>query len=401
LKKKVLFLMSDTGGGHRAAAEAIRDALFIRYGEDRVAATLVDVFKLSRFPNNYVPEFYPWIVNHGKTLYALGYRLSNTERRTAVLSRWMYMTNATRYRRMATENPADVVVSCHSILTRPTMHAYARLPKRPPYVTVVTDLVTTHHFWYDDRADFTFVPTEFAFERGKDIGLSPQKMRIVGLPVHPHFMEQLTTRQDARAQLGWDQDKPVILMVAGGDGIGSLYETAMAINARKLNCQLAIIAGRNDGLRADLQATTWNQRTHIYGFVTNMPVMMAGADIMVTKAGPATITEAAIAGLPLILNDHIPGQEDGNVIYVAEHNAGIYAPNPEIVASTVVGWLSEGEEGLKRRSESVRRIAHPNAVWEIADAVWEWAHKDQVENIKPRWKKRTRRISSRPVASSG
>jgi 1,2-diacylglycerol 3-beta-galactosyltransferase len=119
-----------------------------------------------------------------------------------------------------------------------------------------------------------------------------------------------------------------------------------------------------------------------------MPILMAGADIMVTKAGPATITEASIAGLPLILNDRIPGQEDGNVIYVAEHNAGVYAPEPEIVASTVVGWLSEGPEGLKRRARYSRKLSNPQAAWEIADAVWEWAQHPSIVNPRRRWKRR-------------
>ncbi|QPC84847.1 galactosyldiacylglycerol synthase [Phototrophicus methaneseepsis] len=381
--------MSDTGGGHRAAAEAIRDALYERYGTEQVQTTLVDVFKESRFPYNYMPDFYPWIVNHGKTTYAISYRLSDTKQRTAVLARWMYMINGPRYRKMARENPADVVVSTHSILTRPMMHTYARLPERPPFLTVITDLVTTHHFWYEDRSEFTFAPTQFAYDRGVEIGMPADKMSVVGLPVHPHFIESLVTRDEARQQLGWDPEKPTILMVAGGDGMGSLYETACAINQRQLDCQLAIVAGRNESLRSDLKEVQWNQATHIYGFVTNMPVLMAGADIMVTKAGPATITEASIAGLPMILNDRIPGQEDGNIIYVAEHNAGVYAPEPEIVASTVVGWLSEGREGLQRRSKSARKLSNPQAVWEIADAVWEWAQHPLIVNERRRWKRRT------------
>lgn len=389
MKKRVLLLMSDTGGGHRAAAEAIRDALYKKYGEDRVQATLVDVFKASRFPYNYMPEFYPWIVNHGKTTYALGYRLSDTARRTEVLSRWIYMINGPRYRKMVRENPADVVVSCHSILTRPSMHTYMRLPQRPPFLTVITDLVTTHHFWYEQRAEFTFAPTEFAFDRGVELGMSPEKMRVVGLPVHPDFVESLVSTQEARQHLGWDQDKPVILMVAGGDGMGSIYETACAINQKQLNCQLAIVSGRNESLRHDLKQVSWNQPTHIYGFVTNMPILMAGADMMITKAGPASITEAAIAGLPMILNDRIPGQEDGNIIYVAEHNAGVYAPDPEIVASTVVGWLSEGIEGLKRRSGFARKIGNPNAAYEIAESIWAWSHKQPIINEQPRWKRRS------------
>ena len=105
-----------------------------------------------------------------------------------------------------------------------------------------------------------------------------------------------------------------------------------------------------------------------------MARLMTAADMIVTKAGPATITEAAMAGLPMIIYDAIPGQEDGNVTHVVDNEAGAFAPDPEQAAQTVAAWLSEGPEGLQRRSQNAQRIVNPNAVWEIADEVWQWAH---------------------------
>lgn len=384
MAKRILFLMSDTGGGHRAAAEAILEALHQRHGTKNISGHLLDVFKAINFPLNYMPEFYPWLVNRSKTSWGMGYNFSNTRRRAAALARGMYLSNARRFRQIAEQYPADVVVSVHSVITRPTMDAYNSLLKRPPFITVVTDLVSTHMFWYDRRVERTLVPTEAAFERGLQSGLRPESMRITGLPVDPRFLNQLTDQDEARAELGWEPDKPTILMVAGGEGMGPLFDTARAINTMNLDCQLVIIAGRNRILKNKLEAQPWNQPTHVYPFVTNMPRMMAAANIIVTKAGPATLTEAAIAGLPMIISDAIPGQEDGNVQYVIENNAGIYAPEPALVADTVGKWLSEGPEGLARRAAAARRIGRPNAVWDIADEVWEWANKPPVTSTSPR-----------------
>lgn len=376
--KRVLFLMSDTGGGHRAAAEAIRDALYQRYGEKQVHATLVDVFRASNFPMNYMPEFYPWIVNRSKASWGMGYNLSNTQRRADVLSQGMYLANARRLKQITHNYPADVVVSVHSIITRPSMRAYSTLEERPPFITVVTDLVSTHMFWYDKRSERCLVPTQAAYDRGLECGLTPDQLRITGLPVHPAFMARLVDKQAARAELGWDAHKPTILLVAGGEGMGPLYDTARAIDARGLDCQLAIIAGKNAPLKQKLESAKWQQPTFIYPFVRNMPTLMGGADIIVTKAGPATITEAAIAGLPMILSDAIPGQEDGNVDYVVENQAGAFAPEPRQVASTISAWLAEGPAGLARRAANARRIARTEAVWEIADEVWHWAHQPRI-----------------------
>lgn len=380
MTKRVLFLMSDTGGGHRAAAEAIREALHRRYGADRIAAELVDVFREMRFPANYMPEFYPWIVNKSKTSWGLSYKLSNTHRRATLLSRGMYIANATRLKRMAQRHQADVVVVVHSVIMRPAMQGFRALRTRPPFLTVVTDLVSTHMFWYDRRVQRCFVPTQTAYERGIRCGLTPDQLHISGLPVHPGFLESLTDQGVARAELGWHPTKPTILLIGGGEGMGPLYETARAINAQGLDCQLVVVAGKNKALKQRLDASDWHQPTHIYPFVTNMPQLMMGADVLVTKAGPATITEATIAGLPMILYDAIPGQEEGNVDFVVQNGAGVFAPNPQKVARVTASWLAEGREGLTRRSANARRIARPDAVWQIAEAVWQWAHQDPIVN---------------------
>lgn len=378
MKKRILFLMSDTGGGHRAAAEAIGDALIRQHG-DQVDVQLVDVFRsYTPFPFKYAPEFYPWLVNRSKSSWGVGYKLSNTQQRARVLSRGMYVTIESGMKQMLREHPADVVVSVHSILTRPAMEALMAQEKRPPFVVVVTDLVSTHMFWYDWRADRTLLPTQPAYDRGRKAGLSRDKMRITGLPVHPRFTERLTDKASARESLGWDPDLPALLMVGGGEGMGPLYKTCRAINDRGLKCQLAVIAGRNKPLQEQLERSHWAQPTHIYGFVSDMPRLMAAADILLTKAGPATISEACIAGLPMILYDAIPGQETGNVEYVLANDAGIFAESPRAVADAAEAWLSEGPEGLARRSDNARRIGRPNAVFDIAEEIWEQAQRPPI-----------------------
>lgn len=394
--KRILLLMSDTGGGHRAAAEAIRDAMKARYGSD-VHIEMIDVFRgYSPFPFKYMPELYPWLINHSKSSWGVGYKLSNTHRRAHVISRGMYVTMERYLRQMIREYPSDVIVSVHSVLTRPIMSALARLEQRPPFAVVVTDLVSTHMFWYDRRADLTLVPTEPAYERGLEAGLSAAQMRVTGLPVHPNFAARLVDKASARATLGWNSKIPAVLMVGGGDGMGPLLKAARAINSRRLPIQLAIIAGRNKQLKARIESMRWNQPTTAYGFVTDMPRFMAGADVLVTKAGPATISEACMAGLPMILYDAIPGQETGNVDYVVENNAGIFTPSAREVADALASWIGEGPEGLQRRSENALRLGRPNAVWEIAEEIWKLAQREPIptyrRNAWHEFKDRSRRI---------
>jgi 1,2-diacylglycerol 3-beta-galactosyltransferase len=374
--KRVLFLFSDTGGGHRSAFQAIQDAMQIKYG-DNVEFENVDVFRECKWPLNKQPEMYAKMVTDYKLLWALMYHGFDGKRRTEFARHMIYMNNRNNLRQIVHDHPADVVVCTHSIISNPIFRAYLSFPKRPPFLTVVTDLVTTPLFWYDPRVEQCFVPTKDAYDRGLMLGMSPDQMQITGLPVNPHFIDSITSQAEAREELGFDPDLPAVMMVAGSDGTGTIYETVMALDAQKLNVQIIVITGKNEDLKAKLDAHDWRSPHKIFGFVTNqyeMPRIMVASDIIVTKAGPSTITEAAIAGLPMIISDSIPGQEAGNVKLVVENGAGIYAPKPEEVAGTVALWLSEGEDRLAERAENAKRIAYPNAVWDVAESVWDWAH---------------------------
>ena len=375
--KRVLFLFSDTGGGHRSAFQAIRDAMEIRFG-DAVAFDDVDVLRECRWPFNKQPELYPRVVNSSKLLWALVYHSFDGKRRARLARQFIYRNNRRALRRIVAEHPADVVVCTHSVIANPTFRAFLTLEERPPFLTVVTDLVTTPSFWYDPRVDHCFVPTETAYRRGLRLGMSPSQMQITGLPVNPHFINSITSKDEARRQFGFEPQLPAVLIVAGSEGMGGISKLVPVLDEQPLEAQLIVVCGRNAALKAQLESRDWNNKHKIFGYVTNydeMPQIMAASDVIVTKAGPSTISEAAIAGLPMIISDRIPGQETGNVRLVTENDAGVYVPKPEKVAELIVDWLREGPERLQQRADNAKRIARPDAVWDIADAVWDWANR--------------------------
>jgi 1,2-diacylglycerol 3-beta-galactosyltransferase len=361
-RHKILFLFSDTGGGHRSAAEAIIEALENNYG-DKVAVKMVDIFhEYAPPPLHRLPALYPKVVRVPQA-WGLGYRLSNGHRRARLItsSVWPYVRRSAR--KLVLQNPSDLVVSVHPLANAPVLSALGK--NRPPFVTVVTDLVTTHALWYHRRSDLCLVPTKPAFERAIQSGLDPKKVIIVGLPVAERFSRATGDPTELRRNLGWPVDKPVILLVGGGDGMGPIKKTAFAIAETGLEVSLVVVTGRNQGLKASLEARTWPQPTFIYGFVKDMPQFMLAADILVTKAGPGTISEAFNAGLPLVLYSRLPGQEDGNVYYVVSEGAGIWAPTPDLIVSAVKGWI-ENPEKRKQATVASRRLACPQAASEIA-----------------------------------
>jgi 1,2-diacylglycerol 3-beta-galactosyltransferase len=158
-----------------------------------------------------------------------------------------------------------------------------------------------------------------------------------------------------------------VLLVGGGEGGGHLLAIARAIAQQAPQTQLLIVTGRNATLQAELAAIRWEIPTQIYGFVDNMPALMHAADLLVTKAGPGTISEALIAGLPMILADFIPGQETGNVQFVEENGVGRYVPDAEAIADLVQEWCTPGQPALATMARNAAGLARPRAALLIAE----------------------------------
>jgi 1,2-diacylglycerol 3-beta-galactosyltransferase len=275
---------------------------------------------------------------------------------------WNYMRLSIR--RLLRENPCDLLVSVHPMIN----HSIARIAHGAgiPFITVVTDMVTTHGAWYDRRAETVIVATERARQRGLILGLNPEQVVLVGgLPVADRFCRPTADRETLRQNLGWPQDQPVVLLVGGGEGMGPVEAVAHSIDRAGLPMTLVVIAGRNRKLKEKLEKSEWNIPVLVYGFVSEMPNFMRAADILVTKAGPGTICEAFIADLPIVLYSHMPGQEDGNVTFVVNEGAGVWAPDPESVPVTLRRWLEHPEERLKAVA-ACQRLARPQAARQIA-----------------------------------
>jgi 1,2-diacylglycerol 3-beta-galactosyltransferase len=358
----ILFLFSDTGGGHRSAAEAIIEALQLEY-DGRITTEMVDIIKdYAPPPFNQLPAWYPYMVRTPE-LWGLGYRLSNGPRRVdfIISSTWPYVRQSIK--KLIAKNPTDLIVSVHPLANTPVLRALGK--NRPRHFTVVTDMVTTHAFWYDRRTDMCLVATEGAYQRALGFNLKPEQLRIVGLPVADRFCKPPGDKEVLRRQFGWPQDRPVVLLVGGGEGMGPVEKTATAIAAAKLPLALVIIAGRNQKLKERLESKNWPIPTFVYGFVSNMPDFMAAASVLVTKAGPGTVSEALNAGLPMILYSRLPGQEDGNIAYVTEMGAGVWAPTPEQITTILREWVTIPER-LAEISATCRHVARPQAARTIA-----------------------------------
>ncbi|KAJ3695508.1 hypothetical protein LUZ60_000885 [Juncus effusus] len=371
--KNVLILMSDTGGGHRASAEAIRNAFQIEYG-DEYKVFVKDLCKdHAGWPLNNMESSYKFMVKHVQ-LWKVAFHGTSP--------RWVhnfYLAALAAFYAKKVEAglkkyKPDIIISVHPLMQHIPLWVlkWQGLLNRVVFVTVITDLNTCHPTWFHTGVNRCYCPSEEVSKRALVEGLEPSQIRVFGLPIRPSFCRAVLVKEELREELQLDPDLPAVLLMGGGEGMGPVKKTAKALGESLFNTelnkpigQLVVICGRNKTLSSSLEVLDWKIPVKIRGFETQMEKWMGACDCIITKAGPGTIAEALIRGLPIILNDFIPGQEVGNVPYVVDNGAGVFSKSPKETASLVSRWFGSDSDELKKMSENALKLAQPDAVFDI------------------------------------
>lgn len=364
---RITILSAESGGGHRAAALSLTEAL----GGHAHVTTISLLDDYAPFPFNTWSELYGPLVNMTPQLYRLVYDYAASRSRLLRAARVVYPWVRRRLHAALAAQQADLIISVHPLQTDVVRWCLTEYGYNLPLMTVVTDPVTPPVAWFCPDVDCCVVATEPARAVALACGVPPERVRVIGLPIRGTFAAARgRPKPQVRQQLGLAAEQPLILMTGGGAGIGRIRPLAQAV-AKQLTGhpatpQLAIITGRNTYLRSQLSAINWPLPTAVLGFVDNMADWLAASDLLITKAGPGTLAEAACLGVPVLISDFIPGQEHGNVAWVVEHGAGVYEPDPDRLAALAAKLLQPGTT-LAQMAQQAETLARPHAADEIAD----------------------------------
>jgi len=376
----LLFLIADTGGGHRASANAVAEQLAkVRPGE--YACHIVDPFaQSSPWIIGRTADLYGPIIRHAPWFWGALYHSTNSRRATALLRASALRAVEPGIARLLGKIEPAAVVSFHPLLNDVAARALARpTVRRVPLLTVITDLVDVHASWTCPEADAIVTPSPHGHRACLDAGIPEERCHHLGLPVGGSFMgSPLDTagRARLREQLGLQPEGFTVLLCGGADGSGGLVARARALASAKVDLQLAVVCGRNRAA-ADALGRLRDHRARpltVRGFVDNMAEWLRAADLLVTKAGPGTIAEALCSGVPVLLSSYLPGQEKGNVGWVVEAGAGRYVPKVDQLVDAVRELAAPGSAQMASMRTAVRHAARPEATAEIADLVVSFAH---------------------------
>ena len=379
---RIMLLMAKTGGGHGAVADAVAQTLQHVYG-DAVVCHVVDVLRsYAPFPLSHVIDStYPLQVGLPGDGYATAWRaLNDAGRARRFMKSWWPLVRAAALK--VVEQPVDAIVAVHPLFVYPCLWAMHRTGRRLPFVTMVSDLVAVHALWCDAETDCMLVPTDTSRSQAMEHGVPAEKIRVIGLPIRLQFAEPVEPRPAVRSRLGLLPDKPTVLLMGGGEGMGNLGDITRAVGFSGLDVQMIVVAGRNRRLEQQLKEIEWPLPARIYGFTSEIPVLMNAADVLISKAGPTTVAEALAREMPTILSGYIPPQEEENVTYMVNASAGVLAEQPDLIVNTLKHWLGDGGQTLTRMSQAARAAAHPRAAFDAAEAVYTIA-RDKPVIIQP------------------
>jgi processive 1,2-diacylglycerol beta-glucosyltransferase len=364
---RILVLSASVGAGHLRAAQAVELAL--KETAPDAAVRNLDVLELtnSAFRRIY-GKAYLDLVNKAPHLLGYFYDLLDRPRRPNskrdALRLALEKLNLRKFIKLLKSEPCDLVINTHFLPAEIIAALRRKKELDIPQVTVTTDF-ETHRLWVNQPCDHYFTATEEGARYLHSWGVPSEHITVTGIPIHPVF-SKAKDRTATREKLGLSGDRPVVLQLAGGFGvgpIGKLYEGLLKVEHP---LDIVVISGRNEKLRAQLAQVSPGprHRVRILGFTDQIDEWMAAADLVVTKPGGLTTSETLARGAVMVIVNPIPGQESRNSDFLLENGAAIKVNNVATMAHKIDGLLGD-EARLRQLRQNVARLARPRAAYDV------------------------------------
>jgi processive 1,2-diacylglycerol beta-glucosyltransferase len=233
-----------------------------------------------------------------------------------------------------------------------------------PQVTVTTDF-ETHRLWVNQPCERFFTATEEGARHLQSFGVPAELFRVTGIPIHPAFAS-LPSREDCIKKHHLSGSCPIILQSAGGFGAGPIEQAHRALLELETPIELVTVCGKNQSAVQALEAIPCpgRHRRHILGFTDVMHELMAAADLLISKPGGLTSSEALASGTPMVIINPIPGQESRNSDFLLEAGAAIKSNNLSTLGFKIQRLL-QSPERLDRMKQAARSAGHPQAAFDV------------------------------------
>jgi processive 1,2-diacylglycerol beta-glucosyltransferase len=359
---RVLIATVTAGAGHLQAAAALEEAWRSAHPGDVVEKVdLLDY--VSRLQRRVYVEGYVKLVKHAPELWGMVFKKTDNPawlRKVARFRRGFAERTNKKFVKYLRAFRPDAVICTHYLPVEIMAHL-ERKGFNPMTVCVVTDF-EAHALWMDRAVDLYCVAAEETKASLVARGARAENVVVTGIPIAAKFSAPPDPRA-VRKSYGLRDDLPAVLVLGGGFGMGPVARILGALDKIERDFQTLVVAGRNEKLRRDLACVDYRHPTRVLGFATNMHELMAVADLIVTKPGGLTTSEALAMGKPLFVLNPIPGQEAANSDFLLERGAAAKVNRIDDLPFRLEQLM--GSRKLKEMARAARALGHPNAAMDV------------------------------------
>jgi len=367
---RILVLSASVGAGHLRAAEAVELAL--RQIVPDAVVKNVDVLALTNAAFRHVySKAYLDLIN--KVPHVLGYfydlldQPSRSGRyRRDKLRLAVEKLNLKRFIKFLQSQPWDLVINTHFLPAEIIASLRKKDKLAVPHVTVTTDF-ETHRLWVNQPCDHYFTATEEGSLYLQSWGVPKEDTTATGIPIHPVF-SQPKDRSACLERLGLKGDRPVVLQLSGGFGVGPIEKLFRALLDVDEPLDIMAVTGRNQKVKTQLEKVKLPSRhdVKIFGFTDKIDELMAAADLVLSKPGGLTTSETLARGAAMVIVNPIPGQETRNSDFLLESGAAIKVNNIATLAHKVTALVRDPER-LAQLKANARRVGRPRAAFDVVE----------------------------------
>lgn len=366
--KKILILYAPFGAGHKMAANAIENVFKEKYPE--VEIKNVDIldfgFKIFR---QAAPLLYDYITIKTPFLYKWIYDFYNHSSRYKFLNyASSFLIKKTKFINLIKDFNPDFILS-----TNPLPMQLVSKTKKKNIIDILSANVCTdfgfHSFWHNFDVNYYFVANNEVKKSLILHDVAKESVKVTGIPIGLKFGKE-TDRGKILRDLNFNASRPVLLIVGVKIVYKNLLKVIESVKEKNESVQFIVVAGRDKNLQKELKKSKIinDPSIRVFNFVDNLDEYMGIADLIFTKPGGLTVSECLAKGLPMIINDIMPGQEQDNVDYLVSCGAGIEAESVEEVVQNIVDLFNQPDKLIKMK-ENCLKIAKPNAAVELVDFV--------------------------------
>lgn len=365
--QRILILSAAVGAGHLRAAQAVE--LAMRQLCPGATVRNVDVLELTNaaFRGLY-GKAYLDLVNKAPHVLGYFYDMLDKERGPKStrdrLRLLVERINLQRFQALVEDEPWDVIINAHFLPAEIVASLKRRNRLRVPQVTVTTDF-ETHRLWVNQPCEHYTTATDEGAATLRHWGIPADTISVTGIPIHPVFAQEVDRATCLKAQ-GLAGDRPILLQLAGGLGVGPIARIYQNLLALDQPVEVAVVAGRNAAVREELEsiAVPGRHRAKIFGFTDQIDQLMAVADVVVSKPGGLTTSEVLARGAAMAVVNPIPGQESRNSDFLLENGAAIKINNLATLTHKL-GLLLQDPERLAALKANAKRLGRPQAATDI------------------------------------